>query len=131
MDLQVGGSAVFSFGKTGNVTIGGTASTRALTGGINCVEYDEGTATTGTKTPVPANGPMQKYINGGAHTLAPGSVLGNYLITITNDGSAGAITTSGWTKVAGDAFTTTNAHVFRCSASIGAGGSLLIVQAMQ
>jgi hypothetical protein len=53
------------------------------------------------------------------------------LVTISNNGSAGAITTSGWTKVAGDPFTTTNGQSFRCHISNGNNGSLLIVQAMQ
>ena len=94
-------------------------------------EYDNGKTSSGTLTPTPGSSPMQIYTNGGAHTLAPGSTVGNYIMTITNDSSAGAITTSGWTKVAGSSFTTTNGNKFRCMASIGAGGSLLIVQAMQ
>jgi hypothetical protein len=56
---------------------------------------------------------------------------GSLFLDITNNGSAGTITTSGWTKVSGDSFTTTNGHKFRCSCSIGNAGSLLNVQAMQ
>jgi hypothetical protein len=86
--------------------------------------------TTGTLTLDPGDGPLQYYTNGGAHTLAPGSNTGYIFLDITNNGSAGAITTSGWTKVVG-AFTTTNGHKFRCGASVSNAGSLLTIQAMQ
>lgn len=105
------------------VTGGGTVTSLALNSGS--------AVTTGTLTLDVGDCPLQHYTNGGAHTLAPGSVTGSALIDITNNGSAGSITTSGWTKVSGDSFTTTNAHKFRCSASVGNGGSLLVVQALQ
>jgi hypothetical protein len=70
---------------------------------------------------------MWDYTNNGAHTLAPGANTGSIILDITNGASAGAITTSGWTKVVG-AFDTVNAHKFRCFCSIGAGGSLLTIQ---
>jgi hypothetical protein len=104
---------------------------QTLAGGARVTEKDLGTISSGTVTPDPGDRPLQKYTNGGAHTLAPGSNVGAYLLTIVNNGSAGAITTSGWTKVAGDSFTTTNGHKFRCHASITGDGSVLIVQAMQ
>ena len=66
-----------------------------------------------------------------AHILAPGSNAGGILLDITNGASAGAIATGGWTQVSGDLFTTTNGHKFRCHASVGQAGSLLIVQALQ
>ena len=86
--------------------------------------------TSGTLTPDPGDRPLQSYTNGGAHTLAPGSNNGSYILDITNNGSAGAITTSGWTKVVGS-FTTTNGHKFRCSCSVSTAGSLLTIQALQ
>jgi hypothetical protein len=73
---------------------------------------------------------MQHCVNGGAFTLAPGTNRGAYMLDIENNGSAGAITTSGWTKVVGS-FTTTNGHKFRCHCSIGEEGSLLSIQALQ
>jgi FlaG/FlaF family flagellin (archaellin) len=102
-----------------------------LTGGVAVTSKSLGTVTTGTLTLDMGARPLQHYTNGGAHTLAPGTVNGSALIDITNDGSAGAITTSGWTMASGDAFTTTNGHKFRCHASVGTGGSLLIVEALQ
>jgi hypothetical protein len=104
---------------------------QTITGGANVTSLSLGTISTGTVTPDPGDRPMQHYTNNGAHTLAPGAVVGYYLLDITNGASAGAITTSGWTKVAGDSFTTTNGNKFRCSCSIGNGGSLLSVQALQ
>lgn len=102
-----------------------------LSGGARVTVKDLGTISSGTVTPDPGDRPMQKYANNGAHTLAPGTNVGAYLLTIVNSASAGAITTSGWTKVAGDSFTTTNGHKFRCHASIDGDGSLLVVQALQ
>ncbi|WP_428668019.1 hypothetical protein [Reyranella sp.] len=90
-----------------------------------------GTVTSGTLTLDPAGCDIQHYTNNGAHTLAPSTDGGDFTLDITNGASAGAITTSGWTKVAGDSFTTTNGHKFRCRCTIGNGGSLLEVRAMQ
>lgn len=100
---------------------------QVLTGGARVTSLSLGTISSGTVTPDPGDRPMQHYTNGGAHTLAPGSNAGYYVLDITNNGSAGAITTSGWTKVTGDSFTTTNGHTFRCSCSIGNIGSLLTI----
>ena len=108
-----------------------TVADQVITGGARVTSLSLGTITSGTLTPDPGDRPLQHYTNGGAHTLAPGSNSGAYYLDITNNGSAGAITTSGWTKVSGDSFTTTNGHKFRCSCSVGDAGSLLVVQAMQ
>lgn len=104
---------------------------QSLTGGASVTSKSLGTVSSGTLTLDPGGRPLQHYTNNGAHTLAPGSNTGSILLDITNGASAGAITTSGWTKVSGDSFDTTNANKFRCHASIGDAGSLLIVQAMQ
>jgi hypothetical protein len=102
-----------------------------LTGGVTVTSKDLGTITTGTLTLDMGDRPQQHYTNNGAHTLAPGSVVGSCYIDITNGASAGAITTSGWDLVDGDSFTTTNGHQFRCVGSVGHVGSLLQVKAMQ
>lgn len=104
---------------------------QVLTGGVRVTSKDLGTIISGTLTPDPGDRPMQHYINGGAHTLAPSANNGSLLLDITNNASSGVITTSGFTWVAGDAFTTTNGHKFRCSISIGSAGSLLSVQKLQ
>jgi hypothetical protein len=103
---------------------------QAITGGGTITAKDLGTVSSGTTTLDLGDRPIQKYTNGGAHTLAPGTTHGAALIDITNNGSAGAITTSGWTKVVG-AFTTTNGHKFRCHASVADLGSLLSIQPLQ
>lgn len=104
---------------------------QALTGGVIVTSKDLGTITTGTVTPDPGDRPLQHYTNGGAHTLAPSANAGSVLVDITNNASAGAITTSGFTFVTGDSFTTTDTHKFRCHISVGNAGSLLQVQALQ
>lgn len=104
---------------------------QALTGGVIVTSKSLGTVSSGTTTPDPGDRPQQHYTNNGAHTLAPSANGGSILLDITNGASAGAITTSGFTKVTGDAFTTTNGHKFRCHISIGNGGSLLAIQALQ
>lgn len=105
---------------------------QVLTGGfrVTPLQIGGGTVTSGTVTPDPGDRALQYYTNGGAHTLAPGSNNGSYILDITNNASAGAITTSGWTKVVG-AFTTTNAAKFRCTCSVGNAGSLLTIQGLQ
>lgn len=104
---------------------------QALTGGVVVTSKSLGTITTGTVTPDPGDRPQQHYTNGGAHTLAPSGNAGSILLDITNNASAGAITTSGFTLVVGDPFTTTDGHKFRCHVSIGNAGSILSIQAMQ
>lgn len=86
----------------------------ALTGGYTTTADDDGTKSTGTYTPDPAGGNMKRIINGGAFTLAAPSAAGDYtlVIQITNNGTAGAITLSGFSKTTGSAFTTTNGHDF-------------------
>lgn len=85
-----------------------------LTAGFTATAVNDGTKTTGTYTPVPTGGNLKRAVNGGAHTLAAPSASGDYTIVIqyTNDGSAGAIATSGFSRVTGDSFTTTNGHDF-------------------
>lgn len=104
---------------------------QTITGGARVTSKDLGTLTTGTLTLDPGDRPLQHYTNNGAHALEPGTNGGSMMLDIINGASAGAITTTGWTKVVGDAFTLTSGHKFRCHCSVGNGGALLIVQAMQ
>lgn len=101
---------------------------QTVTGGARVTPLDLGTKSSGTVTLDPGDRMLQYYTNGGAHTLAPGSNNGVCVVDITNNGSAGAITTSGYTKVFG-AFTTTNGAKFRCTSTVSnAGSSLDIAQ---
>ena len=104
---------------------------QTLTGGARVTSKDLGTISTGTLTLDPGDRPLQHYTNNGAHTLSPGANTGSFMLDITNGASSGAITLTGWTKVAGDAFTVTSGQKFRLHCSIGNAGALLIVQAMQ
>jgi hypothetical protein len=101
-----------------------------LTAGFAATPYNAGTKTTGTFTPDEANGNMQYAVNGGAHTLAPPTNNCTLVIQYTNNASAGAITTSGFTKVSG-AFTTTNADDFMCYITKLNGFSVLDIRPLQ
>jgi len=115
-------------------------TTANLTAAFTAAIDDDGTITTGTYTPTAAAGSQyKKIVGGGAFTLAPPVVATNTATTLSlfiiNNSSAGAITTSGFTKVAGDAFTTTDAHKFSCRIEVndigGTEYSTLTVLAMQ
>lgn len=69
----------------------------------------------GTVTLTYATGNIQHATNGGAVTINAPTAAGVYtiIVEIVNGGSAGAITLSGFTKVDGDAFTTTNGSKFQ------------------
>lgn len=85
--------------------------TATLTKGFNVTPNALGTITTGTTTPDPTLGNVQTFTNGGAFTLAVPATDCTMLLQGTNNGSAGAITTSGYTKVTGS-FTTVNGDDF-------------------
>ncbi|WP_027050934.1 hypothetical protein [Mesorhizobium erdmanii] len=104
-----------------------------LTAGYFGIDVSDGVKSSGAYTPSPAGGNFRSATNNGAHTLAAPSASGSYSMVIdyTNGASAGAITISGFTKITGDAFTTTNASKFRLFISKGQGGTHLHVQALQ
>lgn len=102
-----------------------------LTGGFGGTDDADGTKTTGTYTPTYAGGNFKTATNGGAHTLAPQSGTGTIIVQYTNDGSAGAITTSGFTIVTGDAFSTTNGDDFMCYLTVVSTFSQLHIVALQ
>jgi hypothetical protein len=105
--------------------------TSVLTTGFACTVYDAGTKSSGTYTPDEADGNMQKFVNGGAHTLAPPANDCTLVLQQTNNASAGTITTSGFTLVDGDDFTTTNGHDFFLYITNSDSFSLLTVKALQ
>jgi len=117
--------------NTANSALFPNVENQIIVGGATITIKDLGFANTGSITPDPGDRQMQRYRNGGAHSLLPGSLFGNYLLTIVNVSTAGAITVIGWTKTGGDAFTTTNGHIFRCHCVIDGDGSTLVVMAMQ
>lgn len=101
-----------------------------LTAGFAATPYNAGTKSTGTYTPDEANGNFQYAVNGGAHTLAPPTNNCTMVIQYTNNASAGAITTSGFTKVEGS-FTTANGDDFFAYITKHNGFSLLQIVALQ
>ena len=102
-----------------------------LTAGFAVTIHDAGTKSSGTYTPDEANGNMQKFVNGGAHTLAPPANDCTLVLQQTNNASAGTITTSGFTLVDGDDFTTTDGHDFFLYITNSDSFSLLTVKALQ
>lgn len=90
-----------------------TAANANLTGGFTTTSYNAGTKSSGTFTPDPTLGNIQHATNGGAHTIAPPSSVCTMVIEYTNS-SAGALTTSGYTFVTGDVYSTsgTKKHIF-------------------
>lgn len=99
--------------------------------GDDLTTYDNGTISSGTLTPDSSYGQMQKYTNNGAHTLAPPATDTVITLQMTNGASAGAITHSGFTKVAGDSLTTTNGDDFRLDIWKSGSFSQLNVTALQ
>ena len=83
-----------------------------LTAGFAGTDVDLGTNTTGTETLDYAAGNFQMAVNGGAHTLAPQGTTSTIIVQYTNDGSAGTLTTSGYTTVTGDDLTTDDGDDF-------------------
>lgn len=134
---EVGGVAVTSTaaelnkldGVTGNLLTDAQSDT--LTKGFDVTDYNAGTKSSGTYTPDPADGNQQYAVNGGAHTLAPPASSCTMVIQYTNNASAGAVTTSGFTLVTGDALTTTDGDDFLFYITVCNGKSVLNVVALQ
>jgi hypothetical protein len=99
-----------------------------LTAGFAHTVDNDGTQSTGTYTPDQDGGNMKRIVNGGAFTLAPPTDDCCIIVQITNNASAGAITTSGFSGVFGDAFTTTDGDDFICTIIKINGFSSLTVQ---
>ena len=99
--------------------------------GFSATSYGIGTITGGTVSLAASNGNFQHYTNNGAHTLAPPSSVCSMIVQVLNGASAGAINTSGFTKVAGDSLTTTNASKFQLSIVVTQTYASLTVLALQ
>jgi len=111
----------------------GTGGIRLGTGfgAFQQTAFDLGTNTSGTETLSAVNGNIQSGINGGAHTLAPQAQLSTIVVQYTNNGSAGTLTTSGYTIVTGDSLTTTNGHDFFLYSTVVGSFKQLNVVALQ
>lgn len=134
--VTIGGSNVLKASDIGtsvqtynaNYVKSDTAAT--FTKGYAATSYNAGTKSSGTFTPASSDGNFQYAVNGGAHTLAPPSTDCTIAIQYTNNASAGAVTTSGFTKVSGS-FTTTNGDDFMCYITKLNGFSFLNIVALQ
>lgn len=102
-----------------------------LTVGFDATSFNAGTKSSGIYTPAPASGNYQYIINGGAFTLAPQATTSTVVIHMTNNGTAGAVTTSGFDIVTGDALTTTDTHKFIMTSTVLNGDSWLNIVALQ
>jgi hypothetical protein len=93
--------------------------------------YDLGTNASGTETLSAVNGNIQSGINGGAHTLAPQAQLSTIEVQYTNNGSAGTITTSGYTYVTGDTYDLTDGSKYILTSTVTGSSKQLHVSALQ
>jgi hypothetical protein len=102
-----------------------------LTAGFAGTDHDLGTNSSGTETLDYTNGNFQKGVNGGAHTLAPQATTSSIVVQYTNNASAGAVTTSGYTIVTGDSLTTTDGDDFMMYSTVTNAFKHLHVTALQ
>ncbi len=107
------------------------AGNQNLTGGFTTTSDGDGTLTTGTYTPDPLTGNFKHITANGAFTFAPPSTTCTLIVEVTNGASASTITTSGFTFVTGDAFTTTNGNKFLCFVTKSQNYSHLFIQTLQ
>jgi hypothetical protein len=110
-----------------------TAADQTLSGGANVTANNLGTITTGTTTIDCGASPLQYFVNGGASTLAAPANDGSCIIYTLNNGSAGALSFTGFTESTntGDALTTTNTSKFFISIARINGVSNYVVRALQ
>jgi len=99
-------------GPSSNATLAAlNIASQTVTGGANVTSQS---ISTGSYTVDCGTRPLQYITNGGAFTLTAPANDGNCILLVTNNGSAGAITFSGFSVGAstGDALTTTNTSKF-------------------
>lgn len=107
----------FIFSQTGSGPFemqGDFSVTGTLVGGYTTANDDDGTISSGTYTPVVSQGNFKRIFNNGAFTLAAPNPSTDYslVLRVQNAAGAGAITFSGFTKVAGDVYNTGNGQVY-------------------
>lgn len=116
-----------------SATIVTAASSTTISVGYPLTSYNGGTVSSGTYTPAIANGGTQYITNNGAFTLAAPANDCTILLLITNGGSAGSVTFSGYTvsSSTGDSLTTTNTSKFMISIARINSVSTYIIKALQ
>ena len=110
-----------------------TVADQTLSGGANVTAGNLGTKSNGTATIDCGTVPLQYLTNGGGFTLAAPSNDGSCMVQVTNNGSAGTVTFSGFTVGAstGATLTTTNTNKFIISIARINGSSVYFVTAQQ
>ncbi len=100
-------------------TLSGTATLPSVTMAAsanltNGVTVTAGSYSTGSITVDYTKGPLSTITNGGAYTITNSASDGSQILLVTNNGSAGATTFTGFTASSntGDPLTTTNTHKF-------------------
>lgn len=114
-DKTFTGTLLATLARLTQITEPSAGQTVNLTAGFHAANDADGTFPSGTYSPTPAGGNFKSISNAGAFTLAAPTLAGQYtmIIEVTNATGAGAITMSGFARVAGDAFTTTVGHRFQ------------------
>jgi hypothetical protein len=104
-----------------------------LQGGANVTSHSIGTLASTTYAVDCGQSPLQYLTNNGAITLAAPASDGSCLVMVTNAGSAGAISFSGFTTNSntGEPLTTTNGNRFAITIWRIAGISSFIIKALQ
>jgi len=105
-------------------------TTFEYTAGYTMKPYLHGEVSSGTLKPLPKWGNLQHAINGGAHILLPPDDDCVITLCYVNNGSAGAITTSGFTHVDGS-YATTDTYLHFGKIEVCRGSSLLTWTALQ
>lgn len=110
-----------------------STASQIITGGFHPTAFSNGTATTGTTTIDCGNGTIQSLTNGGSFTFAMSANDGQCTVRITNNGSAGTITFSGFSQGSnsGDGLTSTNGNKFDVTLSRIGGSPHYLISALQ
>lgn len=114
------------------VTLSGTG--QVFTGGVHPTAFSNGTGSgAATITVDVGNGPIQTVTNGGNFFVAMSANDGSTVLRVTNNGSAGTITFSGFSEGSntGDALTTTNTSKFDISLTRIGGNPHYLISALQ
>lgn len=108
------GSAVLTAPDVTDTIATLATASQALSGGVHLTPHNYGTVSSGTTTIDCGFNPAQEMTNGGASTIAAPANDGQCIVLVTNNGSAGALSFSGFTVGAntGASLDTVNTHKF-------------------
>ena len=85
----------------------------------------------GSITPEPSTGEIKRLVNHGSITWNAPTETGGYIAFVTNDGSAGAITASGFDDEESANFDTTNTNRFEVVVTNDGNEKIMTVRALQ